>query len=398
MRLVEQHIIKSSNKYYKELMRLCGLSKNLYNATLYAVRQHFFKNKSYLSYSRIDKIFKETNNVDYRALPIQTSQQIMRLVDSNFKSFFKLLQLKQNGSYNHKIQIPKYLEKDGHFILIYTNQQLGKRLLNGIIKLPFTDIVFQSKKSNIKQIRFIPSGSYIVMEVVYDVKENKLKEDNKRYCGIDLGLNNLASVTSNVSKSYIINGKPIKSINQYYNKRKAYLQSQLGTNKRTSKRIQRLTLKRNNKIKDYFHKSTSYIVNQLVSDSINTVIVGHNKDWKQDINIGKQNNQSFTSIPHTTFINMLKYKCRLKGINIVCREESYTSKSSFLDHDPIPSLKDKDVKFSGIRIKRGLYRSKNGSIINADINGSYNIMRKEVGNVPVPTDRGFVFNPFRISF
>ena len=398
MRLVEQHIIKQNNKHYKELMRLCKLSKNLYNATLYAIRQHFFDNNSYLPYSRVDKMFKETNNIDYRSLPIQTSQQTMRLVDSNFKSFFRLLQLKRQGSYNEKIHTPNYLKKDGYYNLIYTNQQLGKKLLSGIIKLPSTDIEFQTTKSNIKQVRFIPSGTYITMEVVYEVKEIELKEDNKRYCGIDLGLNNLATVTSNVAQSYIINGRPVKSINQYYNKKKAYLQSKLSGKQRTSNRIQRLTLKRNNKVKDYFHKSTTYIVNQLVSDSINTIIIGQNKDWKQDINIGKLNNQSFTSIPHSTFINMLKYKCRLKGINVICREESYTSKSSFLDLDPIPDLKEKNVDFSGIRIQRGLYRSKNGSVINADVNGSYNIMRKEVGDVVIPTDRGFVFNPIRISF
>ncbi len=240
------------------------------------------------------------------------------------------------------------------------------------------------------------------MEVVYEVKDVEMLKDNNHYAGIDLGINNLATITSNISQSYIVNGRPVKSINQYYNKIKANLQSQL-KDKRTSKRIQRLTFKRNCKIKDYFHKSTSYIVNQLVSDSINTVVIGQNKDWKQDINIGTKNNQSFTSIPHSMFINMLKYKCRLKRINIVCIEEPYTSKSSFLDLDPIPSLKDEKVSFSGKRIKRGLYRSGSGSIINADVNGSFNILRKfvlkEVGDVNLlPTDRGFVFNPIRISF
>lgn len=240
------------------------------------------------------------------------------------------------------------------------------------------------------------------MEVVYEVKDTDILYDNNRYAGIDLGINNLATITSNVSQSYIVNGRPVKSINQYYNKVKSNLQSKL-KDKLTSKKIQKLTFKRNCKIKDYFHKSTSYIVNQLVSDSINTVVIGQNKDWKQDINIGSKNNQSFTSIPHNMFTNMLKYKCRLNGINIVCIEESYTSKSSFLDSDPILSLKDKKVNFSGQRIKRGLYRSSNGSIINADVNGSFNILRrfvlKEVGDVSLlPADRGFVFNPIRISF
>ena len=402
MRLVEQHIIKSNNEYYKDLKELCRKSKNLYNTTLYYIRQHFFETKSYLPYVQIDKIFKDTNNVDYRSLPSQTAQQTMRIVDSNFKSFFRLLKMKQNGKYNKNIQIPKYLDKEGYFTLSYTNQQLGRRLLSGTIKLPFSDISFHTNKTNIKLVRFIPHSSYIVMEVVYEVKDKDMLYDNNRYAGIDLGINNLATVTSNVSKSYIVNGKPVKSINQYYNKVKSNLQSKI-KDKRTSKKIQKLTFKRNCKIKDYFHKSTSYIVNQLVSDSINTVVLGQNKDWKQDINIGAKNNQSFTSIPHSMFINMLKYKCRLKGINIVCIEEPYTSKSSFLDSDLIPSLKDKKVNFSGQRIKRGLYRSRNGSIINADVNGSFNILRrfvlKEVGDVSLlPTDRGFVFNPIRISF
>ena len=402
MRLVEQHIIKSNNEYYKDLKELCRKSKNLYNTTLYYIRQHFFETKSYLPYVQIDKIFKDTNNVDYRSLPSQTAQQTMRIVDSNFKSFFRLLKMKQNGKYNKNIQIPKYLEKEGYFTLSYTNQQLGRSVLSGIIKLPFSDISFHTNKTNIKLVRFIPHSSYIVMEVVYEIKDVEILKDNNRYAGIDLGINNLATITSNISQSYIVNGRPVKSINQYYNKSKANLQSQL-KDKRTSKRIQRLTFKRNCKIKDYFHKSTSYIVNQLVSDSINTVVLGQNKDWKQDINIGSKNNQSFTSIPHNMFTNMLKYKCRLNGINVVCIEEPYTSKSSFLDLDPIPSLKDKKVNFSGQRIKRGLYRSSNGSIINADVNGSFNILRrfvlKEVGDVSLlPTDRGFVFNPIRISF
>jgi putative transposase len=310
--------------------------------------------------------------------------------------------MKQSGKYNKKVQIPKYLDKEGYFTLSYTNQQLGRSILSGIIKLPLSDISFHTNKTNIKLVRFIPHSSYIVMEVVYEVKDIDMLCDNSRYAGIDLGINNLATITSNISQSYIVNGRPVKSINQYYNKVKANLQSQL-KDRRTSKRIQRLTFKRNCKIKDYFHKSTSYIVNQLVSDSINTVVIGQNKDWKQDINIGTKNNQSFTSIPHSMFINMLKYKCRLKGINIVCIKESYTSKSSFLDSDSIPSLKDENISFSGKRIKRGLYRSSTGYTINADVNGSFNILRKfvlkEVGDVDLlPADRGFVFNPIRISF
>ena len=163
MRLVEQHIIKPNNRYYKELKNLCRLSKNLYNATLYEIRQYFFENKKYLPYPAVDKKFKETNNIDYRSLPAQTAQQIMRVVDSSFKSFFKLLNMKNSGAYGKRINIPHYLKKDGYFTLIYTGQQLGKNLLNGVIRLPLTDIEFHSDKKNIKQVRFVPSNNHIVM-------------------------------------------------------------------------------------------------------------------------------------------------------------------------------------------------------------------------------------------
>ena len=311
----------------------------------------------------------------------------MRMVDSNFKSFFRSIKKGIKTA-----RIPRYLDKEGYYIAIYTSQQLGKKLKSGVIRLPFTNIEFRTKKTNIKQVRFIPRLDYIIMEVIYDVEDIKQKQDNKRYISIDLGLNNLATVTSNVLKPFIINGKPLKSINQYYNKHKARLQSISGTVK--TRRIRRMTLKRRNKILDYFHKSTMYIVNQAVSNDINTIIVGYNTGWKQDINIGTRNNQSFVSIPHSMFLSMLEYKCSLHGIRCIQREESYTSKASFIDNDPI----EKQDTFSGERVRRGLYRSKLGKLINADFNGFLNILRKEVRDVAIPTDRGFVFDPYILSF
>lgn len=201
-----------------------------------------------------------------------------------------------------------------------------------------------------------------------------LKQDNKRYASIDLGLNNLATVGSNVMKPFIINGKPLKSINQFYNKKLAKLKSNLKDEKKTSNRIKRLHFKRNNKIKDYLHKASRCIINQLVSNSINTLIIGHNKKWKQEINIGSVNNQKFVSIPHSRFIDMLKYKASLEGINVLIQEESYTSKCSFLDNEPI----QKHECYKGTRIKRGLFKSKKHGLINADVNGALNILRKVV--------------------
>ena len=393
MRLTEQHIIRNNNEHYKELLQICHLSKNLYNATLYAVRQYFFDTRDnegkgkYLSYANVDRLFKLENNTDYRALPSHVAQQTMRMVDSNFKSFFRSL---KKGI--KTVRIPHYLDKEGYYITVYTNQQLGKKLQTGIIRLPFTNIEFRTKKTNVKQVRFIPRIGYIIMEVIYDVEDVKQRQDNKRYMGIDLGLNNLATVTSNVLKPFIVNGRPLKSINQYYNKRKAHLQSIIGTAK--TRRIRRMTLKRRNKIMDYFHKSTTYIVNQAVSNAINTIVVGYNSGWKQDINMGTRNNQSFVSIPHSLFLSMLEYKCTLNGIQFIQREEAYTSKASFIDGDPI----EKQDTFSGERVRRGLYRSKTGRLLNADVNGALNILRKEVCDVVIPTDRGFVFNPYVFSF
>ena len=215
-------------------------------------------------------------------------------------------------------------------------------------------------------------------------------DDNGNYMGIDLGINNLATITTNNGICEIVNGKPLKSINQYYNKKRSKYQS-------IKKKTDKLTFKRNNKVNDYLHKASRYIMNQAVSNRINTIVVGLNKRWKQDINLGTENNQKFISIPHSRFINMLKYKCKLEGIRFIVREESYTSKASFLDFDYIPNLKESNNHtFSGKRIKRGLYVSKKG-MINADVNGSFNILRKEVGDGSIPADIGFVFNPRRIN-
>ena len=240
-----------------------------------------------------------------------------------------------------------------------------------------------------------------MVEVLYEVEEPALLENNGRYTAIDLGIDNLCSVSSNCCNSFIINGKPIKSINQYYNKKKARLQQRLKKcqNRNKSKKLQKLTEKRNRKVKDYFHKTSRYVVNQLVSNQINTLIIGYNKGWKQEVNIGKRNNQKFVGIPFMMLRDMLSYKCKLNGINVIVTEESYTSKCSFIDNEEIK----KKETYLGKRTKRGLYKSKNGRLINADINGSYNIMRKGLikasldDKVTYPECRGFVYNPDKIN-
>ena len=402
MKLVEQHIIKSNHQFYKELDNLCFLSKNLYNQALYRIRQQFFEDKTFKNYYDLNRELHDENQIDYRSLPSNTSQETLKLVNQNYKSFFQSLNKQIKG-----VKIPKYLDKiKGRQIVVYNYSTIcGKKDL-GFFKIPKTNLQFKTKQKNIKQVRIVPKNNYIVLEVIYEASIKELLKDNKRYMSIDLGIDNLASCSSNVTKSFIINGKPAKSINQYYNKKKANLQSELKLkqNKNTSKQIQNLTLKRNNKIKDYFHKASRYIVNQLVNQSINTLIIGKNDGWKQETNLGVVNNQNFVNIPHQMFINQLKYKCQLEGINVIEQEESYTSKVSFFDNDYIPTYKQNDELFnpSGKRIKRGLYKTKNNLLINADINGSLNIMRKYLNVVCDDlislTNRGFVINPVKIQF
>lgn len=406
MRLIEQHTIKPSSVYYNELYDLLHKCKNLYNKGLYVVRQHYFQYKDdntvkykYLNYYSLEKKLRAENDVDYRALPTPVAQQVLMMVDRNFKSFFNLLNKRNRGEYSEFVRIPGYLNKNGLFTAVFTTIAFSQKWIKqGIVKLPKQfSFTTRTNKQNIQQLRFVPKNGYIVLEIVYNKKEKDLMLDNGNYLGIDIGLDNLASCVSNTGSCFIINGRPLKSINQYYNKRLSYLKSKLKDNKHTSKQIRSLTNKRNNKIKDYLHKASRILVNHVVSNGINTIIIGHNKYWKQEINIGKRNNQNFVSIPFNMFISMVSYKATLEGINVKIVEESYTSKCSFLDNERIC----KHESYKGRRIKRGLFKTSFGKIINADINGAFNIIRKSEKEsfdvTMLPKGRGFWWNPVRIS-
>ena len=381
MYLVERPIIKNN----KELDELCFKSKNLYNKALYLVRQHYFKTKSYINFFGVNKLMIDSKDEDYYALPTGVSNQTLRLLDKNFKSFFTLIKKKRSGNYDKLIRIPRYLDKEGRYITTFIKQNVSKKSLKkGLIKLSSLSIEIPTKvtESNLVEVRVLPRNNHHVVEIVYKVEQKEPKSDNGRYASIDLGLDNLAMVSSNVVKPFIINGRPLKSINQYYNKEKARLQSHLKGNKKTSKRINSITNIRNNKVKDYLHKSSRKIVNFLVSNNISTLVIGYNEEWKQNINLGRTNNQAFTNIPFCTFINQLDYKCKLEGINVILTEESYTSKCSFLDNEYI----EKHESYLGKRIKRGLFKSAKGKLINADLNGSLNILKKVVGEFQYPIE------------
>ena len=381
MILVEQHQFSKYSKHYTELDHLCFLSKNLYNSSLYFVRKHYFETSKYLSYSELNKHSVDWFPNDYKALPAKVSQQIQKVVDSNFKSFFAHLKVKKPGEV---VKLPKYLPKQsGRQIVPFTSQAISfknRNVPHGHLKLSGTSFLIKTKVSNVKFARIVPHKDYITVEIGYEQQDAK-SILNGRFASIDLGVNNLATITSNVFIPFIINGKPLKSINQFYNKEISRLSSK--NNNIWTSHMYSITRKRNNKIRDYMHKASKIIVNHLVSDNIGTLVIGKNIYWKQDTKMHKDDKQTFIQIPFNLFINMITYKCELLGISVIQQEESYTSKASFINQDYIATYGEPD-KFNnptGKRIKRGLYKNYNTNtkfikFINADVNGSYNILRK----------------------
>jgi len=397
---VERHIVDVN----QPLIDLSYASKNLYNCATFIMRQNFIKNHKIINYFTMDKIIKRDYPEVYKGLPAQSSQQVLRLIEKNWKSFFKANQeyKKNPDKFKGRPKLPKYKDKEkGLNIVIFTNQQC--RLTDNQIHFPKKANLpeLTTTVNNLQQIRIIPKYQHFVIEVVYkkEVSNDKLTHDN--VLGIDLGLNNLATLVSNQPDVHpmLINGKPLKSINQYFNKKKAKLMSFIG-DKGTSHSIGRLSKKRHQKVDDYLHKASRNIINYAVKTNSGLIIVGENKHWKQEINIGKKNNQNFVSIPYDKFKAMIEYKAEEFGIDVVFTEESYTSKSSHLDNDPLPVYKNGESHvFTGRRVNRGLYRWSKG-IINADLNGAIGIIKKVVpealDSLIELRNRGAGFAPFKV--
>ena len=329
------------------------------------------------------------------------------ILDKNWKSFFEAVKAYKidYSKFTGRPKLPKYKDKTkGRNILVYTVQAISsKQLKKGIIKLSGTNLSIKTKikPDRICFVRLVPKCDAYVIEVIYDEPESTISDD-EFIASIDLGLNNVVALTSNQPGfvPLLINGRPLKSINQFYNKRKAHLQSQLKGSRKSSPRIQRLTRCRNQKVDNYLHHTSRLIVNFLVAKKTGTLVIGQNAQWKSEIDLGKQTNQNFVSIPHARLIEMLEYKARLVGIKVIVQEESYTSKSNFLNLDPIPvygHTGTDDVAFSGKRIKRGLYRTSIGQLINSDVNGSYNILRKAIPNAFSNGIESCVVQPRRVN-
>ena len=402
MQLVEKQIIKRTDRRYKELLELCHLSKNLYNVVLYTIRQYWFETVNddtvkhkFLNYYDVWNILKK-DNPDYKAIDSHAAQLVIKQVEANFSSFFSLLNLKKQGKYDKKVHLPTYLDKDGYNVISF-NQFKRRELKNGYVSLPKSKTLkFKVKNTCLHFINIVPKNDYIQVNFIYKKQEKELKKDNGKYMSIDIGVDNLATCFSNVGKTFIVDGKKVKHINQFYNKKIGEVKSELKkkNDKEKSHKTRQLTLKRNNKIDDYLHKASRYIISQAASNDVRTIIVGHNKNWKQEVSIGKANTQNFVSIPFDKLIHELKYKGMLEGINVIEIEENYTSKCSALDNETV----EKHDKYIGKRVHRGLFQSKD-HLLNADVNGAINIMRKFLKcncDAVMPADVGFVYNPVKV--
>lgn len=381
MNLVEKEIIYPRDERFDLIKELCHLSKNLYNTSLYDIRQYYFETKSYRTWQSQRPIFTKNHNPDYYALQSNVAGEVLMQVGRQFIGFF-------NNKTNNKKRIPKYKDKNGYNVITFPKNAISKQIefdgnkqlyIYTLCKKSY-NLKVKSTKSNVKMVKFVYDkvNDLIKCYKIYEVKEPKLKKDNSRYFSIDPGLNNIFSIYNNIGiRPLLYNGRPIKSINQYYNKTSAKLRSELPTNVRTSRRLKQLSFKRNNKIDYEMHKISSHIINEAVRNNISKIFIGKNIGWKNEINIGKRNNQNFVNIPHAKLFNQLLYKGLLHGIEVIFTEESYTSKASFFDKDELSVYGNSDNhKFSGKRIKRGLYKDSKGNVWNADLNGAANIMRK----------------------
>ncbi len=416
MQLVEQHCISKSDPRYAIIDAAAFKSKNLYNAALYQMRQAFIQQGIYLSYEEMDKRMQPSDS--YKALPAKVAQHVLKQLADAWKAFreAKASYEEDPSRFTGRPKLPKYKHKtEGRNILIYTMQAVSrgkKSLERGIIKpsmLPI-EVKTQQDPKTIDQVRIIPRNGHYVVEIIHNQEPVQAQVDPSFCVAIDLGVTNLAAITSNHVGFIprLVNGRTLKAMNQWYNKRMKELKLCLPKEdrERVTKQMEQITNKRNRQVNHYLHAASKTIIDFLGKEGVGTVIVGKNPLWKQEAAMGKRTNQNFVAIPHARFIDMLTYKASLVGIQVEVQEESYTSKASFLDLDPIPAYKPNDeaeYTFSGKRIGRRnrLYRTQDGKIMCADVNGSYNILRKSkpdaFAHVNAKGIAAYVVQPLRLA-
>ena len=409
---VKQQIKHLSKEDYKSIKELCHIAKNLTNEAIYNVRQYYFTEDKFLKYEKNYTLLKSSPN--YKELNSNMAQQILKEVDGSFKSFFGLIKLAKQGKYSFKdCKLPRYLPKDG-----YTTLVIGFVRLNGNkLILPFSNNFKKTHKvveitippvlldKKVKEIRILPKANarYFEIQYIYETECIQRNLNTQNALALDLGVNNLVTAVSSTGKSFIVDGRKLKSINQWFNKEKARLQSikdKQHFGKKPTSRQKAIARDCNNKVNDYMNKAARMIIDYCINNDIGTLIAGYNVTFQRNSHIGKQNNQNFVNIPCGRLRDKLAYMCELNGITYVEQEESYTSKASFWDKDNIPVYNNdnpKEYEFSGNRVHRGLYETANGKTFNADINGALNIMRKSsVVDMNILYGRGEVDTPIRI--
>ena len=409
---VKQQIKHLSKEDYKSIKELCHIAKNLTNEAIYNVRQYYFTEDKFLKYEKNYTLLKSSPN--YKELNSNMAQQILKEVDGSFKSFFGLIKLVKQGKYSFKdCKLPHYLPKDG-----YTTLVIGFVRLNGNkLILPFSNNFKKTHKvveitippvlldKKVKEIRILPktNARYFEIQYIYETECIQRNLNTQNALALDLGVNNLVTAVSSTGKSFILDGRRLKSINQWFNKENARLQSikdKQHFGKKPTNRQKAIARDCNNKVNDYMNKVARMIIDYCINNDIGTLIAGYNVTFQRNSHIGKQNNQNFVNIPYGRLRDKLAYMCELNGITYVEQEESYTSKASFWDKDNIPVYNNdnpKEYEFSGNRVHRGLYKTANGKTFNADINGALNIMRKSsVVDMNILYGRGEVDTPIRI--
>ena len=410
--VIKQQVKHLTKEEYNILRELCRIAKNLTNQAIYNIRQHYFQEKQYLRYEANYHELKHLEN--YKLLNSNMAQQTLKNVDQMFKSFFALIKMAKQGKYNFRhIHLPKYLPKNG-----YANLIIGQvRIKDNILTIPLSN-TFKKKYNNkieikipqvledkkIKEIQIIPkfNARFFEIQYTYEIEEENINLNTNNALAIDLGVNNLCTCVTNTGKSFIIDGKKLKSINQFFNKYNAKLQSIKDKQniKRKTKQQYLISRKRKNRVNDYINKTCRYIINYCLTHDIGILVIGYNQSFQNKTNLGKRNNQIFTHLPFGRIREKLEYLCKRYNINYILQEESYTSKASFFDNDVLPIYNadnPQTYEFSGKRVKRGLYQTKNDYRFNADCNGALNILRKSKAvDLTVLCHRGELDTPKRI--
>ena len=415
MYLTQSNVIRGlSKEEYSILRETCQYSNNLYNVALYNIRQYYFQDKKFLKYEENYHVCKENEN--YGLLQAGVSQQTLKVADRSFKSFFNLIKKAKSGEYRFKdIKMPRYREKGGMFNLILSTNAIN--IKNGFLTVPMSrkfsklhggrqvKIPFPERLENktIKEVRICPiyHGRYFKIQYCYLQEEEPQDVSVDNVLAIDIGLENLAACVTNTGTAFIMDGRKLKSINQYWNKQKAYYQG-IADKQRQKKthRLNALARKRNNRTQDYIRKVARYIINYCIEHHIGTVVCGYNGDFKRSMNLGKITNQQFTQISFGSLRETLEGLCGRYGMRYIGQEESYTTKASCLDLDDIPVYNPGQPytgAFSGKRVHRGLYQFADGRIANADVNGAANILRKSKQNFDFEElCKGLLGSPLRI--